>query len=176
MRPGHFLLPPHHTGRANGRCQGRGSSLEALFSVLYADQRQLHSRHERRSARAARAALREPPLAAGCVGASLPINSRHTSITDAGLASFLPHCPNLRVLDISNSTVLTDAALLCLSTGAAVAVHSRVATPKLHSLAVDNNAVTDRGVCAVLSKVPIRRLSIAFCSAITGRGSVTRHL
>ena len=98
----------------------------------------------------------------------LRVSSSHTNVTDDGFSSFIASCPNLRVLDIGNSSFLTDASLLSLPQGRCLLVVSRVATAHLHSLSIDNNKVTDRGIHAVLARLPIRQLSVAFCSNITG--------
>ena len=103
-------------------------------------------------------------------GSLLRVSPSHTNITDDGFSSFIASCPNLRVLDIGNSSFLTDTSLLSLPQGRRLLVASRIATTHLHSLSVDNNKVTDRGIHAVLAQLPIRQLSVAFCSNITGSG------
>lgn len=44
------------------------------------------------------------------------IKNRHTSVTDQGMIDFIQNCPHLEVLDMSNSTLLTDQSLQVLST------------------------------------------------------------
>ena len=83
----------------------------------------------------------------------------HTSITDAGFEKVLQHCSQLQFLDISNSASLTDATLL----------HCSTYTPKLRSIVLDNDMITDLGVSSLLCALPIFSLSVAFCSNITDK-------
>ncbi|CBK22062.2 uncharacterized protein [Blastocystis hominis] len=83
----------------------------------------------------------------------------HTSITDEGFKGVLQRCPQLQHLDISNSAQLTDATLC----------HCALYTPRLQSIILDNNSITDLGVTCLLSGLSLRLLSVAFCCNITDK-------
>lgn len=86
------------------------------------------------------------------------------------MIDFIQNCPHLEVLDMSNSTLLTDQSLQVLSTCILylIVIIIQLDTPQLHTLILDNNQITDHGLTSVLNTLPLTYLSIAFCSSITG--------
>ena len=101
--------------------------------------------------------------------ALMGLRCRHTSITDAGFEKVLQHCSQLQFLDISNSASLTDATLLHCSTCEHGWPEWGLDTPKLRSIVLDNDMITDLGVSSLLCALPIFSLSVAFCSNITDK-------
>ena len=97
------------------------------------------------------------------------LTHRHTSISDKGLASLLEKCPRLQLLDIGNSKRITDQSLLILPTCIIWMIPSRLDTPLLSSLTLDNDDISDEGLSTVVTNLPLTYLSIAFCSNITGK-------
>lgn len=155
---GHLLLSPCHPG-----CLA-----EAAFVVLHGAKRQLCAFCERCRASAASKSLRAPGFASDRVGScwfcdvdTLPSRTRDSK----ACCSAVLNCSIWISAILRSSPTRRCATALCVPIERACDVD----TPRLQSIILDNNSITDLGVTCLLSGLSLRSLSVAFCCNITDK-------